>query len=109
MSRTRLILAGAMLLAFAACSKGLHGSYKCTGIPDITELTLKSDGSYRSNGSISGHATPGSGRFKADANQITLKGSYQVEGLTVTEPNEVIFDREKNGDLNSLLSTCRKQ
>lgn len=109
MPRARLTLAGAMLLALAGCSKGLHGSYKCTGIPDITELTLASDGTYTSNGSISGHATPGLGRFTAEAGRVTLKGSYKVEGLTVTEPNEVIFDREKNGDLKSLFTTCRKQ
>ena len=39
---------------------------------------------------------------------MTLKGSYKVEGLTIAEPSEVIFDREKNGDLKSLLTTCKK-
>jgi hypothetical protein len=107
--RASLILAAAALLALAACSKGLHGAYACTGIPDINALTLKSDGSYTSNGNILGHATPGSGKFTYDARQVTLEGSYKVEGLTVTEPNKVIFDRQRNGDLKSLFTVCKRK
>ena len=108
MPKPKLILAGALLLALSGCAKGLAGSYDCTGIPDINSLTLGSDGSYTSTGNIIGHATAGSGRYTSDARQVTLNGSYKVEGLTIAEPSEVIFDREKNGDLKSLLTTCKK-
>ncbi len=109
MPKAKMILAGAWLLALAACSKGLTGTYACTGIPDISALTLESNGSYTSNGNILGHATPGSGKYKSDARHVTLEGSYRVEGLTVIEPNKVIFDRQSNGDLKSPLTTCEKE
>ena len=109
MPKTRMILIGGAVLLLSACSKHVVGSYACTGIPDINTLTLESDGSYTSGGNIMGHATAGTGRYKSDAHQVTLEGSYTVEGLTVTEPDKVIFDRLGNGDLKSILTTCRKQ
>jgi hypothetical protein len=108
MGTARAILAGALLLVLAACSKGLAGSYRCAGIPDITTLTLEGDGRYTSTGNILGHAISGAGRYKADARRVRLEGSYKVEGLTLTEPSEVVFDRKRNGDLKSLLTSCKK-
>jgi hypothetical protein len=96
-------------MALSGCSKGLVGSYACTGMPDITTLNLASDGTYTSGGMISGHATPGSGKYTSTATQVTLEGTFTVEGLTVVEPNKVIFDRRGNGELKSLLTTCKKQ
>jgi hypothetical protein len=98
-----------LLLALSGCSKGLVGTYRCTGIPDLNALTLESDGSYTSTGDILGHATSGSGKYKADGRRVTLKGSYRVEGLTLNEPNDVVLDRQRNGDLKSLLTTCKKR
>jgi hypothetical protein len=98
-----------LLLALSGCSKGLAGSYVCTGMPDITALTLDSDGRYTSNGSILGHATPGTGQYTADPGHVTLTGSYSVEGLTKVEANKVVFDRQRNGDLESLLTTCKRR
>jgi hypothetical protein len=103
------MLAGMLVLALPACSKGLTGSYRCTGIPDLKTLTLDSDGSYTSTGDIMGHATSGLGKYKADARHVTLTGSYKVEGLTLNEPSEVVLDRQGNGQLKSLLTTCRKR
>ena len=103
-----MILAAAVLLALSGCSRGLVGSYRCTGIPDIQTLTLESDGSYTARGDILGHVTSGSGKYVSTGQQVILEGSYQVEGLTLTEPSKVILDREKNGDLKSLLTTCKK-
>ena len=102
------MLAGVLVLALPACSNGLTGTYRCTGIPDLKTLTLESDGRYSSTGDIMGHATAGSGTYKADAHHVTLTGSYRVEGLTVNEPSEVVLDRQGNGQLKSLLTTCRK-
>jgi hypothetical protein len=107
--KVSLILAGVLLLLLPACAKHVVGTYACSGIPDIDTLILESDGSYTSTGNILGHATPGSGRYKSDGRQVTLEGSYKVEGLTVIEPNKVIFDRQGNGDLKSLLTLCKKR
>jgi hypothetical protein len=107
--KSGLVLAVTLSLVASGCSKGVSGSYVCTGIPDITSLTLEAGGSYTSNGNILGHATPGSGTYTFDAHRLTLEGSYGVDGLTLTEPNKVIFDRQTNGDLKSLLSSCKKQ
>src|SRR5579872_3526929 len=109
MRNAKAILAGALLLALPGCSKGLAGTYACTGMPDINSLTLESDGSYTSTGSISGHATPGTGKYIANAQQVTIEGTFRVEGLTIVEPTKVIFDRQGNGELKSLLTTCRKR
>jgi hypothetical protein len=109
MSKAKLIIAGIAVLLLSACSKHVVGTYACSGIPDINTLILESDGGYASKGNIMGHATAGLGRYKSDAHQVMLEGSYTVEGLTVTEPDKVIFDRQSNGDLKSLLTLCKKQ
>ena len=109
MAMARLILVGAVLLVLSACSKGLEGTYACSGMPDITTLTLEGDGTYTSLGNISGHATPGTGKYTANAQQVTLNGSFKVEGLTIAEPTKVIFDRRPGGELKSLLTSCRKR
>jgi hypothetical protein len=103
-----VLLAIGLAVMASGCRKGVTGTYHCTGMPDIATLTLESDGSYTSDGDILGHATPGSGKYIADAGHVTLEGSYRVEGLTQVEANMVVFDRQKNGDLKSLLTTCKK-
>ena len=108
MRKTATVMAGFILMVLPACHKGVTGTYRCTGMPDITALTLDSDGTYTSRGSILDHATTGSGKYKADATRVILQGSYTVAGLTRAEPTTIIFDREKNGDLKSLLTACKK-
>lgn len=108
MRKVTIVLVGVASLMLAGCSRGLAGSYSCTGMPDIASLTLSSDGSYTSSGSILDHATTGSGTYKVDPRHVTLKGSYKVAGLTQSEPNLVVFDRQKNGVLKSMLTTCKK-
>jgi hypothetical protein len=98
-----------VLPVLAGCGTGVTGSYSCAGMPDIATLTLETDGSYTSNGSILGHATPGTGKYTLDPGHVTLAGSYRVEGLTQVEANKVVFDRQSNGELKSLLTTCTKQ
>ena len=109
MRNVRAIVAGALLVTLPGCSRGLAGAYVCTGMPDINSLTLESDGTYTATGSISGHATPGAGKYTSNAQQVTIEGTFRVEGLTIVEPTKVIFDRRGNGELKSLLTTCRKR
>jgi hypothetical protein len=109
MPKARMTLAVTAILLLSACSKHVVGTYACSGIPDINTLILESDGSYTSGGNILGHATAGVGRYKSDVHQVTLEGSYTVEGLTVSEPDKVILDRLSNGDLKSPLTLCKKQ
>jgi hypothetical protein len=109
MPSARAILAGSLLLILPGCSKGLAGTYACTGMSDINALTLESNGTYASTGSISGHATPGAGKYTANAQQVTIEGTFRVEGLTIAEPTKVIFDRRSNGELKSLLTSCKKR
>jgi hypothetical protein len=106
--KTMVLLAMGVAVMASGCRKGVEGSYRCIGMPDISTLSLESDGSYTSNGNILGHATPGSGKYIVNGGQVTLEGSYRVEGLTQIETNMVVFDRQKNGDLKSLLTTCKK-
>ena len=108
--RVRMSLMAGLLLAvaLAGCSRGVDGTYSCKGIPDITSLTLESDGSYTSSGSILGHATHGKGRYTLDPRHLTLDGSYRVDGLTEVETTKVEFDRLQNGQLKSLLTSCTK-
>ena len=108
MRKITIAVVSLTLVVLSGCNRGLTGSYSCTGMPDIISLTLASDGSYTSSGSILGHATTGSGKYKVEPTRVTLQGSYTTEGLTQAEPNMVIFDREKNGVLKSLLTTCKK-
>jgi hypothetical protein len=97
-----------MVVALAGCSKGVAGTYSCTGMPDITSLTLESDGTYSSSGNILGHATSGSGKYTLDPHHLTIDGSYRVDGLTEVEETKVEFDRMQNGQLKSLLTSCAK-
>ena len=103
-----MLAAGLMAVTFSACSKGLSGTYSCTGMPDITMLTLDGDGGYTSSGNILGHATSGTGKYTGDPRHVTIDGSYRVEGLTEVQATRVEFDRAKNGQLKSLLTTCTK-
>jgi hypothetical protein len=102
------MLAGVTALMLSGCSASARGTYDCTGIPGLSRIELHADGSYVSEGDMLGHEASGAGTYTADAKRLRLSGTDSVEGLSASNPTSMEFEREENGDLKWIVSTCKR-
>ena len=113
-----LILAGAIVpvLLLCGCGRSVVGKYQCDGIPGMASLELRADGTSAYSGDILDHRVVGTGTYTADGAHVTVKSDAKTFGKTASDANTVLderkdettFDKQGNGDLKWILSTCKK-
>jgi hypothetical protein len=102
-----------LLLGLSGCGgQSVAGKYQCDGIPGSDTLLLGSDGTAVQQGDMLGHQMMGTGTYKSDGGKITVTiTSLTADGAKTDIPQdrqETVFERQDNGDLKWILSTCRK-
>jgi hypothetical protein len=104
----------APLLLLCGCGKSVAGKYQCDGIPGMTVLELRSDGTSSYSGTMLDHPVTGTGTYAADGGHITVKSDVKTFGSgdskTVLDERkaETTFEKQANGDLKWILATCKK-